>query len=121
MKAAPGWPFTRTSSAPWTIEPIDPAWGGGDGKWLNVWTESIHDLVIANNYTDCHHQMNRGKNCPVTGHHLITDQQWPAERRRIVADAGPEAAFRDMKAKAGPALDGGRDQRASGRLGLRRG
>jgi len=65
--------------------------------WYSAWTGSIHDIQIRDNFTDTPNYENNGTNCIMTNNTLVTDGQWPQAALDIMAGAGIEAAWADVK------------------------
>ncbi|WP_079911605.1 Ig-like domain-containing protein [Paenibacillus sp. 32352] len=69
-------------------------------RWALVWTKTIHDLDFYNNYTTGEDFTNNGNNVTFENTHAYPNADWPAEARKIIANAGlqPEyAALADSK------------------------
>jgi hypothetical protein len=58
-------------------------------NWLNLWTPSIHDDTIQNNYSDTATFNNNGTNITFQQATVVTGGQWPAAALAIIAAAGP--------------------------------
>jgi hypothetical protein len=65
--------------------------------WLHAWSEDVHDMVVENNYTDRAAYLLRGTNNTYRNNTVVTNDQWPAAAQAIMAAAGIEAAYQDMK------------------------
>ncbi|HEX3785501.1 MAG TPA: hypothetical protein VHX38_38105 [Pseudonocardiaceae bacterium] len=59
------------------------------GLWLNLWTPSIHDDSIYDNYSDTAQYNNNGTNITFSQATVVTDGQWPAPAQAIIDAAGP--------------------------------
>ncbi|SEG83594.1 hypothetical protein SAMN05216223_114113 [Actinacidiphila yanglinensis] len=57
--------------------------------WLNLWTPSIHDDTIHDNYSDTASFNNNGTDIDLQQATVVTDGNWPAAARAIIAAAGP--------------------------------
>jgi hypothetical protein len=57
--------------------------------WLNLWTPSIHDDSIHDNYTDTDRYNNNGSNIDFKQSTVVTDGRWPAPAQAIIDAAGP--------------------------------
>jgi hypothetical protein len=66
-------------------------------EWLHIWTDSIRNNVVRYNYTNISNMTNDGSNNVVSGNTVVKDGDWPVEARVIMADAGIEAAYQDIK------------------------
>jgi len=69
----------------------------GVPQWLHIWTGSIHDNMVQNNYSDTANMENKGTNNTVNSNNVITGGNWPAEAQSIMAGAGIEAAYAGVK------------------------
>jgi hypothetical protein len=79
----------------------------GVPQWLHIWTGSIHDNVVQNNYSDTTNMENKGTNNTVNNNNVITGGNWPAEAQSIMAGAGIEAAYASVKTLPLPTSGGG--------------
>jgi hypothetical protein len=68
------------------------------GLWLNLWTPSIHDDSIHDNYTDTDRYNNNGTNIDLTPSTVVPDGRWPSAAQAIIDAAGPGRP-------SGPVLD----------------
>lgn len=59
------------------------------GLWLNLWTPSIHDDSIHDNYSDTGRYNDNGTNIDFAQSTIVPDENWPAAARAIIAAAGP--------------------------------
>jgi hypothetical protein len=59
------------------------------GLWVNLWTPSIHDDTIQNNFTDTARFNNNGTNITFTQSTVVPDGRWPAAAQAIINAAGP--------------------------------
>lgn len=62
---------------------------GNGSLWLNLWTPSIHDDSIHDNYTDTAAYNNSGTAIDFHPSTVVTDGDWPAAAKAIIAAAGP--------------------------------
>ncbi|HEX4223362.1 MAG TPA: hypothetical protein VHZ97_13425 [Pseudonocardiaceae bacterium] len=60
-----------------------------NGLWLNLWTPSIHDDTIYDNYSDTAQYNNNGTNITFTQATVVTDGAWPPAAQAIIDNAGP--------------------------------
>ncbi|RAV07758.1 hypothetical protein DQG23_41645 [Paenibacillus contaminans] len=72
------------------------------GRWISMWTGSIHDNIVQNNVSDTAEMANACTNCTVSGNTVVTNGVWPAGAQTIMNDAGIEAAYQDIKPIAAP-------------------
>ncbi|WP_405970675.1 hypothetical protein OG496_11015 [Streptomyces sp. NBC_00988] len=68
----------------------------GNGNWVGMWTPTIHDNTIHDNYADRSNYQNKGTNITLTDATLVTGGAWPTAAQAIIAAAGPEAAYRPL-------------------------
>ncbi|MFE9421939.1 hypothetical protein ACFYNO_03125 [Kitasatospora sp. NPDC006697] len=68
--------------------------GGGD--WIGMWTPTIHDITIHDNYSDTTSELNRGTNITFNQATIVSGGAWPSAAQSIIAAAGPDAAYRPM-------------------------
>ena len=64
--------------------------------WLYIWSNTIHDIVADNNYTDQPSYENNGTNCAVTNTHNESGNPWSAAAQAIINAAGIEAAYQSI-------------------------
>jgi hypothetical protein len=62
----------------------------GGSLWLNLWTPTIHDDKIVDNYTDTGNYNNNGTDITLTPSTVVGDQNWPPAALAILAAAGPD-------------------------------
>jgi hypothetical protein len=74
-------------SSLWNTHDNVVAYGGG--LWLNLWTPSIHDDSIHDNYSDTASYNNGGTNIDFTQATVVPDGRWPAAAQKIIDAAGP--------------------------------
>ncbi|MDQ1046314.1 hypothetical protein [Streptomyces sp. V4I2] len=68
----------------------------GGGNWVGMWTPTIHDNNIHDNYADRSHYDNRGTNITLVQSTIVSGGAWPAAARAIIAAAGPTAAYQPL-------------------------
>merc|ERR1712039_50712 len=44
----------------------------GSSEWLHLWTHSIHNVTVENNYADTSKYLNHGTNCPMINNTIFT-------------------------------------------------
>ncbi|HEX4724179.1 MAG TPA: right-handed parallel beta-helix repeat-containing protein [Pseudonocardiaceae bacterium] len=62
---------------------------GNGSNWINLWTPSIHDDTIHDNYSDTAQFNNNGSNVTLQQATVVTGGQWPAAAKAVIAAAGP--------------------------------
>jgi hypothetical protein len=68
----------------------------GGGNWIGMWTPTIHDITIHDNYSDTSSYQNNGTNITFNQATIASEGTWPAAAQAVIAAAGPEAALRPM-------------------------
>ena len=66
-------------------------------RWLHMWTGSIQNDTVINNYYNNNVATLAGTNCIVTPNTLVTGTTWPAPALRIMAAAGIPTGCQDVK------------------------
>ncbi|MFC0542988.1 right-handed parallel beta-helix repeat-containing protein [Kutzneria chonburiensis] len=59
------------------------------GRWVGMWTPTIHDITIHDNFTDNTVVKNLGTNVIISNTTVVTNNNWPAAAQAIMAAAGP--------------------------------
>ncbi|MBY8879656.1 hypothetical protein [Actinacidiphila acidipaludis] len=62
---------------------------GNGSLWVNLWTPSIHDDAIHDNWSDTAAYNNNGTNISFQQATVVDDGNWPAAAQAIIAAAGP--------------------------------
>ncbi|MEV6874519.1 hypothetical protein [Amycolatopsis sp. NPDC051128] len=68
----------------------------GPGNWVGMWTPTIHDNYIHDNYADRSNWASKATNTTVVQSTIVSGGAWPAAAQAIIAAAGPTAAYRPM-------------------------
>jgi hypothetical protein len=68
----------------------------GGGNWIGMWTPTIHDINIHDNYSDRTNYNNRGTNITFNQATIVTGGNWPTAAQSIIAAAGPDPAYRPL-------------------------
>ncbi|MCQ6560468.1 S-layer homology domain-containing protein [Paenibacillus mendelii] len=66
------------------------------GRWISMWTGTIHDNIVQHNYSDTPSMANACTNCTVTDNTIVRNGSWPAEAQTIMNHAGLEQAYWDL-------------------------
>jgi len=66
----------------------------GSSEWLHLWTSSIHDVSVRDNWADTSTYLNRGTNCPMTNNRVFPKQHPTAAAKAIMNFAGVPASHR---------------------------
>jgi lysophospholipase L1-like esterase len=65
---------------------------GGGSQWLSLWTPTIHDDRIHDNFSDTAAYSNNGTDVDVEQATVVTDGNWPPAAQAVIAAAGPDRA-----------------------------
>ncbi|PYC76654.1 hypothetical protein C7C46_22005 [Streptomyces tateyamensis] len=68
----------------------------GGGGWIGMWTPTIHDINIHDNYSDTSAYNNRGTNITFNQATIVSGGAWPPAAQAVIAAAGPDAGYRPM-------------------------
>jgi hypothetical protein len=60
------------------------------GRWVGMWTPTIHDIAIHDNFTDNTVVKNLGTNVVITNTTVVTGGAWPPAAQAIMAASGPQ-------------------------------
>jgi hypothetical protein len=69
---------------------------GGTGAWIGMWTPTIHDINIHDNYADTTYYLNNGTNITFNQATFVWGGNWPSAAQAIIAAAGPDAAYQPL-------------------------
>ncbi|NUR58515.1 MAG: hypothetical protein HOV87_07455 [Catenulispora sp.] len=61
----------------------------GSGNWIGMWTPTIHDIDIHDNYSDNAAYSNHGTNITFNQATIVSGGAWPAAAQAVIAAAGP--------------------------------
>ncbi|MCR6483614.1 hypothetical protein M8542_12380 [Amycolatopsis sp. OK19-0408] len=59
------------------------------GRWVGMWTPTIHDIRVHGNFTDNTVVKNLGTNVLITDTTVVTGGNWPPAAKSVMAAAGP--------------------------------
>jgi len=62
---------------------------GNGSNWVNMWTPTIHDITVHDNYADSAQFGNNGTNVTVTNTTVVSGGNWPTAAQSVVAAVGP--------------------------------
>ncbi len=64
----------------------------GRSEWLHLWTSSIHNVTIQENFADTSTYENHGTNCPMIDNQIVAPGKFPQEAVQIMnaSGVGPE-------------------------------
>ncbi|MFE9451976.1 hypothetical protein [Streptomyces sp. NPDC006739] len=68
----------------------------GGGNWIGMWTPTIHDINIHDNYSDISATLNHGTNITFNQATIVSGGAWPTAAQAIIAAAGPDAAHEPL-------------------------
>ena len=68
----------------------------GGGGWIGMWTPTIHDITIHDNFSDTSAYDNRGTNITFNQATVVSGGAWPSAAQAIIAAAGPDAAHQPL-------------------------
>lgn len=66
----------------------------GTSKWLHLWTSSIHNVTVRDNWADTSYYLNHGTDCPMINNTVFPPGQPPPEAQRIMRFAGVNSTIR---------------------------
>jgi hypothetical protein len=58
-------------------------------RWVGMWTPTIHDIAIHDNFTDNAAFRNDGARVVITRTTVVTGNAWPPAAKQIMTQAGP--------------------------------
>jgi hypothetical protein len=65
----------------------------GGASWIGMWTPTINNITIDDNYSDNSSYYNNGTDITLTQATIVTDGAWPAAAQAIIAAAGPSEQY----------------------------
>ncbi|MDX3247916.1 hypothetical protein [Streptomyces sp. ME18-1-4] len=68
----------------------------GGNNWIGMWTPTIHDINIHDNYSDISATLNHGTNITFNQATIVSGGAWPSAAQSIIAAAGPDAAYQPL-------------------------
>ncbi|HLL22915.1 MAG TPA: hypothetical protein VK427_12335 [Kofleriaceae bacterium] len=63
-------------------------------NWIGMWTPTVRNITIHDNYTETPWAWNSGTNTPITSTVALAAHSWPQGARDLAAEAGPRAPYR---------------------------
>ncbi|MDX2546996.1 hypothetical protein ACOT81_05730 [Streptomyces sp. WI04-05B] len=69
------------------------------GQWVGMWTPTIHDINLHDNYSDRSNYQNNGTSITFDQATIVSGGAWPSAARSVIAAAGPEAAYRPLSGR----------------------
>ena len=61
----------------------------GGASWVGMWTPTINNITVDDNYSDNSSYYDNGTDITLTQATIVTDGAWPAAAQAIIAAAGP--------------------------------
>ena len=61
-------------------------------KWLHLWTGSIHNVTVSNNFADTSYYLNHGTNCPMINNTVFPPGAPPPAAKAIMDESGVRPA-----------------------------
>ncbi|NUQ96498.1 MAG: hypothetical protein HOY79_08010 [Streptomyces sp.] len=68
----------------------------GGGGWIGMWTPTIHDITVHDNYSDTSVYNNKGTDITFNQATIVSGGAWPSAAQSVIAAAGPDAAHRPL-------------------------
>jgi len=68
----------------------------GGGNWVGMWTPTIHDINLHDNYSDRSNYQNKGTNITFNQATIVSGGAWPSAAQAVIAAAGPDAAHQPL-------------------------
>ncbi|MEY9947432.1 hypothetical protein [Kitasatospora sp. GAS1066B] len=68
----------------------------GGQNWFGMWTPTIHDIDVHDNYADNATYNNNGSNITFNQATVVSGGAWPAAAQTIIAAAGPDPAYQPL-------------------------
>ncbi len=68
----------------------------GSASWVGMWTPTIHDNTIHDNYSDTSAYNNNGTSITLGQATVVTGGAWPAAAQSIIAAAGPSEQYQPV-------------------------
>jgi hypothetical protein len=68
----------------------------GGGNWIGMWTPTIHDIDIHDNYSDTSSYNDNGTNITFNQATIVAGGAWPPAAQAVIASAGPDPAYRPL-------------------------
>lgn len=68
----------------------------GGGGWIGMWTPTIHDINIHDNYSDTSAYNNHGTNITFNQATIVSGGAWPSAAQSTIAAAGPDPAYQPL-------------------------
>ena len=63
--------------------------------WLHIWTSSIHDIFVENNYSTTSTYRNGGTDIQYEAPQVFANSDWPEEALKIIRESGIERAYQN--------------------------
>lgn len=79
------YPDEGSSNSLWDYNVVD---GQTNKNWMFIWTSTITNIMVQNNYSTCTLQRNDGTNCIFTNNSIVNGVNWPPEALAIITGSG---------------------------------
>ena len=79
------YPDEGSAYSTWTSNVVTGIRGS---KWLHLWTGTIHDVLVADNFADTSVYLNKGTRCPMVNNSVFSPGKPPAAAKAIMDAAG---------------------------------
>jgi hypothetical protein len=66
-------------------------------NWIGMWTSTVRNITIHDNFTETPWAWNSGTNTPITNTTALTAYSWPQAARDLAAQAGPRGQYRSLR------------------------
>jgi hypothetical protein len=68
----------------------------GGSQWIGIWTPTIHDINVHDNYSDNAKYQNNGTSITFNQATIVSGGAWPGAAQSTVTAAGPDAAYQPL-------------------------
>ncbi len=68
----------------------------GGASWIGMWTPTINNITVDDNYSDNSSYYDNGTDTTLTQAAIVTDGAWPATAQAIIAAAGPSEQYKPV-------------------------
>ncbi len=66
-------------------------------NWLYIWTNSINNIIIRNNYTNTSTFINKGTNITIENTSMVFNGNWPQAAKSIMDNSGLTSSYSDLQ------------------------
>jgi hypothetical protein len=86
--------YPDEGSSYWDITDNVIRFGGTD--WIGMWTPTINNITVDDNYSDNSNKYDYGTDTSFTQATIVSDGAWPAAAQAIIAAAGPSEQYKPV-------------------------